>query len=165
MIAIMTRRSSVEMTDSPGFAPRVRRLVWISATALGAIWAAAVTTLDAPLWVESLLAAGWALMPVLLALSLREPRVRYFVALPATLVTVALGATIVLGVAPTTLATAGWVLITAGILFGGLLGMWFWYRMIPVPAGLSDPYATGRWMLIGIHTGLILVGLLLAIAG
>jgi hypothetical protein len=104
-------------------------------------------------------------MPVLLALSLREPRVRYFVALPATLVTVALGATIVLGIAPTTLATAGWVLITAGILFGALLGMWFWYRMIPVPAGLSDPYATGRWMLIGIHTGLILVGLLLAIAG
>jgi len=56
-------------------------------------------------------------------------------------------------------------MITAGVVFGGVLGLWFWYRLLPVPAVLDDPYAPGRWALIGIHVALITAGLMMAATG
>ena len=49
----------------------------------------------------------------------------------------------------------------AGILLGSVLGLWFWYRVLPVPAALDDPFSPGRWTLIGIHIALIVLGLML----
>jgi hypothetical protein len=54
-------------------------------------------------------------------------------------------------------------MITAGILLGGTLGMWFWYRMMPVPYELSDPYGTPRIALVGLHIGLVLAGVAIVI--
>ncbi len=59
----------------------------------------------------------------------------------------------------------GWLLVTTGVFLGGLLGIWFWFRLIPVPAALDDPFSTGRWALIGIHVTSIVVGLALIAAG
>jgi hypothetical protein len=52
--------------------------------------------------------------------------------------------------------------VTAGILLGSLLGLWFWYRLLPVPASLDDPFSPGRWTLVTAHIALIVVGLALA---
>jgi hypothetical protein len=65
-----------------------------------------------------------------------------------------------LPVAP--LPALGWLLMTAGVALGGLLGIWFWFRLLPVPPALDDPYSTGRWALIGLHIALIVVGMVLA---
>jgi hypothetical protein len=60
----------------------------------------------------------------------------------------------------------GWLTTTAGILLGGGLGAWFWYRWFPVPASLEDPCSRARWLLIGVRVALIVAGLLLvALAG
>ena len=58
-------------------------------------------------------------------------------------------------------ARAGWVLITTGVFLGGILGAWFWFRWLPVPAALADPFSRGRWALIAIHVCLIVFGLAL----
>ena len=102
-----------------------------------------------------LLAAGWVLMPVILAASLRRPMLRYALVVPATLVTLGL-----LGMVFDTSGTEllGWAMLTAGILLGGTLGMWFWYRWMPVPRAFDDPYGTARMILVAIHIGLVLVG-------
>lgn len=148
------RYRSVELTDDGLFAHRVRRLVWISAVALGVITLLAVRS-DAPGWSVAMLAAGWVLMPTILAASLRRPKLRYGLVIPASLVTVGL-------VGPVTVATGaslvGWVMILIGILVGGTLGMWFWYRWLPVPGGFDDPYGALRMVLIGAHIGLVLFG-------
>ena len=52
--------------------------------------------------------------------------------------------------------------MTAGVLLGGFMGLWFWFRVAPVPAGLDDPTARGRWSLIALHVALIVLGLALA---
>ena len=52
----------------------------------------------------------------------------------------------------------GWVMILVGILVGATLGMWFWYRWLPVPDGFNDPYGARRMVLIGAHIGLVLFG-------
>jgi len=62
------------------------------------------------------------------------------------------------------MAAAGWWLLTGGVLLGGGLGLWLWYRVLPVPRALDDPYAAGRWWLIGLHVGLIVAGWGLAAA-
>jgi hypothetical protein len=78
---------------------------------------------------------------------------------PATLVTLSLLA-ITLGGAPDGVAAkAGWWLVTVGILLGGTMGIWLWYRWFPVPTSLHDPFSPQRWTLIGLHVGLILAGL------
>ena len=56
------------------------------------------------------------------------------------------------------------MLVTAGILLGSVLGLWFWYRLLPVPSALDDPFSPGRWTLIGIHIAMIVLGLMLASA-
>ena len=158
-----TSLQPIEMTGDPRFAPRVMRLAGTSVVALGIIWFLAVATLRAePTAINLALLGGWILMPATLGLSLRWPRARYAVVLPSALVSLALVA-ICLGFLPQNpLARLGWLLLTAGILFGGVLGVWFWFRFLPVPASLSSPFSAGRWTLIGAHVALIVLGAVLA---
>lgn len=147
-------RAGVELTGDRVFAHRVRRLVAISAIALGAITALAVRS-GGPSWAIVSLAAGWVLMPVILAASLRRPQLRYGLVVPASLVTIGL-----VGMVATTGGSelVGWAMLTAGILFGGTLGMWFWYRWVPVPRSFDDPYGPARMTFIAVHIALVLVG-------
>ena len=101
-------------------------------------------------------------MPAILWFSLRRPRLRYGLALPSALVTAALLVICATALPADAFAQAGWLLLTAGILVGGLLGFWFWFRWLPVPASLHEPFAPGRWLLVAIHVALVVVGLLLA---
>ncbi len=151
----------LEMTRDRLFTHRVRRLVWVSVFALGVIWVMALMD-DAPVWVLALLAAGWLLMPSILAVSLRRPTMRYALIIPATVVPIGL-AWMVLTASEATLT--GWILMTVGILFGGFLGMWFWVRWFPVPRVFSDPYGVPRVALIGVHIALILAGAAMVAAG
>ncbi len=153
---------AVEMRADPRFAGRIRRLAGTSVVALGLIWLLPESTLDPHPAIGAALAGGWIGMPAILWLSLRRPRLRYGLVVPSTLVTAAL-----LGICATALpadatARAGWLMLTAGILVGGLLGFWFWFRWLPVPASLHEPFAPGRWLLVAVHVALIVVGLLLA---
>jgi len=152
------RRDPVELSRDPRFERRVRRLAVVSAVALGLIWGLAVATLEAPQWVDALFAGGWLLMPLTLAGSISWPRVRYALVLPASLVSIALLAVCFAWRPVAPMAVAGWILLTAGVMFGGGLGFWLWYRLLPVPARLDDPFSTGRWALIGIHVVLVVVG-------
>jgi hypothetical protein len=141
---------------------RVRRLVAVSVVALGLIWALTRATLDLPGAMEAALAVGWALMPLILATSLAAPRLRYLLTVPASIESAALVA-LLIGWRPVDpLPAVGWVLITAGILVGGTLGLWLWYRLLPVPPWLDDPTGTARWGLIGVHVALVAAGMLLA---
>jgi len=158
----LARSRPIELTAHPRFAPRVKRLAATSAVALGLVWGLAVTTLSAPPLVLASLAAGWVLMPTMLFASLARPRLRLGLPVPASLVGVALLAISAFWLPSDRIAATGWPLITFGVALGGVLGMWFWFRLAPVPAGLDDPYSPGRWALIGIHVGLIVVGLALA---
>jgi hypothetical protein len=147
-------RAGVELTDDRWFAHRVRRLVVVSAAALGIITLLAVRS-DGPTWSVVLLVGGWALMPVILATSLRNPQVRFGLVLPASLVTVGLLGMLV---SATGAELLGWAVMAAGILLGGTLGMWFWYRWVPVPARFNDPYGPARMTLVAIHIALVLIG-------
>ena len=69
---------------------------------------------------------------------------------------------IAIGSAPGGLAGLGWLLILAGIMLGGLMGLWFWFRVLPVPPALDAPDGVGRWAIIAVHVGLIVVGIALA---
>jgi hypothetical protein len=51
------------------------------------------------------------------------------------------------------------------VLFGGGLGSWFWYRWMPVPEQLDDPFAPRRIALIVTHIALVVVGMALIIFG
>jgi hypothetical protein len=158
----LRRPVPVELTGEPRIVRRVRRLAGTSIVALGLVWALARTALHVPPAVDVLLLSGWILMPSILVWSLFDSRVRYLLVLPALLVTVGL-ATICLSWLPAApVAAAGWVLLTLGIALGGGLGLWLWYRLLPVPAWLDDPYAPGRWALIGIHVALVVTGWVLA---
>jgi hypothetical protein len=147
-------RPGVELTADPLFARRVRRLVVVSAVALGLIAWLAIRS-GGPRAAVVLLVLGWAIMPAVLAASLSRPRMRYALVLPATLAT--------LGLVGMVLSTGGaemigWMLITVGIAVGGCLGMWLWYRWFPVPYVLDDPYGTPRLMLLSIHIILVISG-------
>ena len=71
MIALIFGQVSVEMTRDSRFGVRVIRLAATSVVALGLICGFQFTTLQTPAFVGISLAAGWALMPVLLIASLR----------------------------------------------------------------------------------------------
>jgi hypothetical protein len=144
----------VELTDDRAFSQRIQRLVVISADALGEIWGLAYLQ-EAPAWTQMLIGLGWVLMPVLLARSLRRPTLRYLLVLPASCVSLGLIGIVLSGPDAT---RAGWILITLGVLTGGTLGMWFWYRWAPVPAGLENPFGSSRIALIAVHASLVLVG-------
>lgn len=156
------RRVPVELTRDPPFERRVRRLAAVSAVALGLIWGLAVSTLEAPTAVDLAFLVGWLLMPLTLAASLWRPRLRYALVLPASLVSIGLLAVCIGWLPSDPLAASGWLLMTGGVALGGGLGLWFWYRLLPVPVGLDHPYARGRWALVGIHVALIVSGFWLA---
>jgi hypothetical protein len=158
------RALPVELSADVQFAGRVRRLAFTAMVALGVLWALATVTLEAPVAVSLALLLGWLSMPALLFASLRDPRWRYVLVLPSTLVGVPLLAICAFWLPEGPVAAAGWLLVTAGILLGSVLGLWFWYRVLPVPAALDDPFSPGRWTLIGIHIALIVLGLMLASA-
>lgn len=111
----------------------------------------------------NLLAAGWLLMPTLLFASIDRPKLRSLLTLPATLVAAGL-VIVATGGEGDSMFIAGWWTITAGVLFGGGLGAWFWYRWMPIPKALDDPFSVGRMALITFHVTLILVGIGLVIA-
>jgi hypothetical protein len=101
-------------------------------------------------------------MPATLFASLARPRLRYALVAPASLVGFSLLA-ISIAWLPAGLPPAlGWMLMTAGVTLGGMLGSWFWFRLLPVPPALDDPYSPGRWALIGIHVAMIVLGIALA---
>ena len=156
----MSATRGVELTADTVFQRRVRRLVALSAVALGLmLWLAASD--GAQWWVLALIGVGWVLMPTFLAMSLSKPRVRYMLIVPAT--TVSLGL-IAMTLATEGSASVGWMLLTLGVLAGGTLGIWFWYRWFPVPRLLDDPFGWPRLTLIALHLGLILVGFGILIA-
>jgi hypothetical protein len=145
----------IELTTDGLFQRRVRRLVAVSAIALGIIfWLAAHD--GASWWVLALIGIGWVLMPTFLAASLSKPTMRYLLIIPAT--------TVGVGLIAMTLTTdganrTGWLLITLGILSGGMFGLWFWYRWFPVPRLFDDPFGWPRLVLLAGHVGLILLGI------
>ena len=160
--ALAGRRLPVELSADPVFARRVRRLGLVSLVALGVVWGLAVTTLEAPPPVEGALLAGWALMPAVLFASLAWPMLRLGLTLPATLVTLGLLAITAGWLPDAPIAAAGWVLMLGGVALGGAMGLWLWYRLLPVPAVLAHPFSPARWLLIGVHVALIVVGMALA---
>lgn len=160
--AVHQRRVPLELTDDARFRRRVVRLSAVSAVALGLIWGLAVGTLDAPAVLLGAFLAGWILMPATLLASLSHPRLRYGLVVPASLVSVGLLAVSIGWLPGEPLAATGWLLMTAGVALGGGLGLWLWYRLLPVPAALDDPFSPARWTLVGIHVLLIVTGLALA---
>lgn len=159
------RRPPVELSADRSFGGRIRRLAATAVVALGVMTGLAALTLDVPGAVVASLAAGWVLMPLILVGSLGEPRLRYALVVPSSLIGVPLLAICALWLPSQPAAAAGWLLVTGGILLGSGLGLWFWYRILPVPRALDDPFAPGRWALIGVHVGLIVLGLALASVG
>jgi hypothetical protein len=160
--AALGRPVPVELTDDRRVRGRVLRLAAVSLVALGLVAGLTAATLDAPPAVLAALVLGWVMMPAVLAWSLREARVRYLLVVPSSLVTAGLLA-ICIGWLPASAAgSAGWLLLAAGVGLGGVLGLWLWYRLAPVPAALDDPVAAGRWALIGLHVTLVVIGLALA---
>ena len=151
----------VELTADPGFARRIVRLAWVSVAALGIIWLLAWRTIPSLPAAHLQLALGWALMPSILALSLRWPRLRYALIIPSTLVAGSLVLICLYALPAAGAPRLGWIFIAAGILLGGVLGIWFWFRWLPVPRTLTEPFSSARWGLIGLHVGLIAGGMLL----
>jgi hypothetical protein len=143
------------------FAMRVVRLTWVAAVALGVIWWLARIVIPDQPFAHHMLAAGWLLMPSILATSLRWPILRYALVIPSSLTTVGLLVICLSALPPAGAARVGWLLTTGGILLGGVLGIWFWFRWLPVPPSLSEPFSAGRWAFIGVHVGLIAGGMLL----
>jgi len=162
MSAVLRRARPIELSADRRFAGRVRRLAATAVVALGIIWALAVTTLDAPPLVGMALAGGWLLMPTILFASLTWPAARYALVVPSSLVGLALLSITWAWLPDHPLAAAGWVMVTAGILLGGWMGLWLWYRLLPVPRQLDDPFSPARLSLIGLHVALIVMGILLA---
>lgn len=162
MTDALRRQRPVELSTDARFAGRVRRLAATASVALGTIWGLALATTDAPLPVSVALAAGWLLMPALLVGSLSRPLLRYALVVPATLVGLGLLAISVAWRPEPMLAAAGWPLMAIGVLLGGWMGLWFWYRPVAVPAAFDDPFSAARLALIRLHVGLIVGGWLLA---
>jgi hypothetical protein len=154
----------VELTDDPRISGRVKRLSAVSVVMLGLIWALSVTTLNAPFWVDAVLFVGWILMPSILLASLSAQAARYWLVLPSTLVSLGLASVVVGWLPSEPIAAGGWLLITAGVALGGALGLWLWFRVLPVPDRLDDPASSGRWAMIGVHVTLVVSGVLLVIS-
>ncbi len=159
-MSVWTSGPGVELTVDRSFTRRVRRLVWISLIALGAItWLAFQN--GAPAWVRALMITGWLLMPTLLALSIGNPKLRYGLLVPGAAFCVA-----VIGMALDSRGTqsVGWWIIAAGLTVGGSAGLWFWMRWLPVPRPFDDPYGVARLAVIGVHVALVLAGMAAVIA-
>ena len=161
LIRRVMARSAIEMSADRAFRLRIVRLAAVSAVALGIIWALAADVRQVGLIPMRLLASGWALMPTVLLASLGYPRLRYALVVPATLVTIALGTVSLDVLSRADKLAAGWLLVTSGVLVGDILGLWFWFRLVPVPSALNDPFSRDRWALVGLHVALVAGGLVL----
>jgi hypothetical protein len=161
VLAGHARGRAVELSHDGRFRRRVVRLAATSVVGLAAIALLAVTTIDAPRAVDGALVGGWATMPVLLLLSLRRPAVRWALVVPSSLVGLGLIGVCAVALPGDTIAATGWLLATAGILLGGVLGAWFWFRLAPVPAAFDDPFSPARWALVAVHVTLVVAGLVL----
>ena len=149
--------AGIEMTSDARFAARIRRLIAVSSLALGVISLLALTATEAG-WVSvALLTTGWITMPTVLAASLQRPRFRYLLTVPASLVSLGLLVTAATFDGPA-VAALGWWLMTAGAWLGAALGGWFWFRWVPVPAPLDDPFSIARWSLVATHVALVVSG-------
>ena len=153
--------SGMEMTGDRLFTHRIHRLIAISAVALGVIWGLAFID-EAPTWVLVLLAVGWVSMPTILAGSLRRPSLRFALVVPASAVSFGLIGMVMNAPEET---MVGWLFVTAGILLGGTLGVWFWFRWLPVPRIFDDPFGLPRMALVGLHLALVLGGATLVLIG
>jgi hypothetical protein len=148
-----------ELSLDVAFAARVRRLAAVSAVALGGLLLLWLRTAEAPAAFAALLGGGWLTMPLVLLASLRRPRLRYALVLPSTFVSVPVGAAavgLVSTVSPA--AQAGWALVACGVALGAVMGAWFWFRLLPVPRALDDPFSAARWALVVTHVALIVAG-------
>lgn len=163
MTLFSQRVPGVELTHDRTFEARVRRLSVVSLVALGTITWLAIRD-NASTAVILLLIAGWISMPTVLRASLRRPGLRYALSVPAVLF--AGGLTVFSTSLPDLAATsaAGWWTITVSLWFGAMLGMWLWFRWLPVPTRLIDPFALGRLTLVTAHIGGVLIGIALVIA-
>jgi hypothetical protein len=161
-MTMLLKRTGVEMSGEEAFLPRIRRLAAVSSVALGVIWLmAAETTPSHHPGIDFALFAGWVTMPTVLWGSIRRPSIRPLVFIPSALVTLGLVALYLTAAPESMVARTGWVLVTGGILLGGVLGGWFWFRWFPVPASLDHPFSPGRWALIWLHVAMIVGGLAL----
>ena len=161
MMHVIRQPTGVEFTHDESFEARIRRLSVVSVVALGIITALAIRD-DAPIGVVLALVVGWVLMPSLLRLSLRRPPLRYALAIPATAVTGALGV-FCLTALPSDASVAGWWMITGSIALGALMGMWLWFRWLPVPRDLEDPFSLQRLALVAVHVAGVLAGIVLVV--
>lgn len=140
---------------------RLIRLAVTATVALAVIWWLAVATLEAHPLILGGLASTWLLMPVALLLATRDWRMRPWLVVPSAIETLSLVAIDLTVLPDEVLAAAGWLVLTAGIILGGLLGAWLWMGWAPVPHSLRAPYARLRWALIASHVGLVIGGLVL----
>src|SRR5688500_7071582 len=108
-----TTSQPVELTSDAAFSRRIIRLALVSSIALGLVWLLATVTLDAHPGLGASLALGWLLMPSILLLSLRRPRLRYALAIPSALVGVPLLIICVGNLSDGQVARTGWLLLTA----------------------------------------------------
>lgn len=115
--------------------------------------------------VLTVLLAGWWLMPATLFASIPYPALRPLLIAPATLITAPVLAIVAWWLPGQLLARIGWVLVAAGLLLGGVIGGWFWFRWAPVPVAFDDPFAPARWVLIAIHVAPICAGLIFVVLG
>jgi hypothetical protein len=120
-------------------------------------------TIPPPLLVALL--TGWWFMPALLFASLQFPALRLLLIVPSTLITAPVLAIVVGWLPAEPVAALGWIMLAGGLLLGGVLGGWFWFRWVPVPAALAHPFAPARGRLIAIHVALICAGWVLAAFG
>lgn len=132
---------------------RVVRLAAVSVVALGVIFALGVEADEGALATVAL-ATGWVLMPCVLLLSLRVPGLKFGLAIPASLVSLATG-----WLALRTFPAPGWPLLSAGILMGAVMGAWFWFRWAPIPAPLLDHNGPARITLLAVHVALVVLGI------
>jgi len=145
--------------DDPGYVvmrQRILRLAAVSSVALGVLlWLAR----DGGATVRVSLVAGWATMPVVLVASLRLPRLKYLLAVPATLVSLPVTWLAIREASP------GWTLTALGLQLGGVMGAWFWFCWAPIPRRLKDPDGLARRTLIVVHVGAVLTGMVATAIG
>ena len=153
-----------ELTGDPAFARRVVRLTAVSAVALGLMSLLWRSSTEAPRVLDALLVAGWVTMPLLLAASLHRPRLRIALTAPALLVAAPVTAAALGAPGVDTPAQVGWGVVAVGLWLGMALGGWLWYRLLPVPAPLDNPFSRARWVLIAGHVSAIVCGLAIVLA-
>ncbi len=155
----------LELSVDTRFRRRVVRLSMVSSVALGVLLWLVVATLDTDAVIVGAFLAGWVLMPGTLVASMARPKLRYGLIVPASFISIGLFAVVAGWLPADPVAATGWILLLVGVVLGGGLGLWFWYRLLPVPSALDDPFARGRWGLVAVHVGCVVLGAALAATG